>query len=104
MDTPSPSSNILERLGLQELPEETQITLLTKMTESVIKRIAVEVLERLPEGDRTALFALQEKGDLAQTESFLKARITDYDGMAQRIAQEFADEMRDTVAMLKKTT
>jgi len=104
MPPSSTQSNILERLGLQELPEEAQITLLTKMTESVIKRIAVEVLEHLHESDRETLFALQEKGDLAQTEQFLKSKIADYDGLADRVAREFTDEMRDTVALLKKTT
>ena len=100
---PSPTpSNIIERLGLQELPEETQIALLTKMTESVIKRIAVEVLEQLSEDDRVTLFALQEKGELEPVEKFLKERIPGYDGMADKVVREFTDEMRDTVAALKK--
>jgi len=97
----STPSNIVERLGLQELPEETQITLLTKMTESVIKRIAVGVLEQLSEGDRESLFTLQEKGDLEPVEKFLKERIPGYDGIADNAVREFTDEMRDTVATLK---
>jgi hypothetical protein len=76
---------------------------MTKMTESVIKRIAVEVLERLSEDDRTALYALREKGDPDETERFLKSKIADYDGLADRTVAAFADEMRDTVAMLKKS-
>ncbi|MFY9463059.1 MAG: DUF5663 domain-containing protein [Candidatus Sungiibacteriota bacterium] len=100
--SPSTQTNILERLGLQELPEEAQIALLTKMTESVIKRIAVEVLEQLSEDDRTTLFALQEKGELEPVEKFLKEKIPEYDSIADKVVQEFTDEMRDTVAALKK--
>lgn len=102
MNTTSSQSNILQRLGLQELPEEAQITLLTKMTESVIKRIAVEVLEQLSEEDRKTLFALQEKHELAPVEEFLKGKIPGYDGIADKVVREFTDEMRDTVTALKK--
>ena len=102
MPPSSTQSNIIEQLGLAELPEEAQISLLTKMTESVIKRIAVEVLEHLSEDDRGTLFALQEKGELAPVEKFLKEKISDYDGIADKVVRKLTDEMRDTVAMLKK--
>lgn len=101
MTTLTPS-DIITRLGLAELPEEMQMTILAKMTESVIKRIAVEVLEQLSEADRETLFALQVKGDIAETERFLRGKIAGYDRLADKVVGEFTAEMRDTVAALKK--
>ncbi len=98
----STSAHILERLGLQGLPEEVQVELLTKMTESVLKRIVAEVLELLSEDDRTRLFDLQEKGESDAIETFLKERIPNYDTLTETIVQEFIDEMQDSVAELKK--
>lgn len=97
------SQSIIDRLGLQDLPEETQITLLTKMTESVLKRIAVEALTRLSDADQETLLGFQDRSATPEeVEKFLKEKLPDYEKIQDEVVRAFAEEMRETVAMLKK--
>lgn len=101
MDTKTIQQNIIQGLGLQDLPEATQIKLLSQMTESVLKRITVRVLERLPEADRAEFDKLQTGGDVAKMDEFLKSKIPDYEQMVQNIIIEFKEEMKANIEMLK---
>lgn len=103
MATPA-QQDIIERLGLQDLPEATQLSLLMRMTETVIKKITVEVLERLSDEDREKIFDLQAKEDLEGVEKLLREKVPEYDEIAEKAAREFADDMQETVAMLKKSS
>lgn len=92
----------MQRLGLDSLSEDKQISLLTKMTESVIKRIIVAVLEQLSEEDRTVLMRIEEQGDVGEVERFLKEKVSDYNTLTERIVDEFADEMKETMTFLQE--
>lgn len=92
--------NILEELGLENLPEETQIKLLTKMTETVLKRITIKVLEQLSEPERDEFYQLQESGDTDKINDFLRAKIPDYDKMVLKEVKDFIAEMQDTISEL----
>lgn len=95
--------NIIEELGLQDLPPETQINLLTQMTESVLKRITVQVLERLSDTERDEFAKLQEAGDADQVDEFLKTKIPNYEQMLKDEVGNFKEEMKSTVDMLKRS-
>ncbi|OIO47586.1 MAG: hypothetical protein AUJ32_02785 [Parcubacteria group bacterium CG1_02_40_82] len=101
MDKDTIQQNIIQGLGLQDLPEETQIKLLTQMTESVLKRVTVQVLERLSEQEREEFAKLQETGDVAKVDEFLKSKIPDYDGMVEQVVAEFKEEMKSNIETLK---
>ena len=102
MATKKLQQTILEELELTDLPEETQIKLLTQMTESVLKRITIRVLERLPEQDRIDLEKLQADGDLEKVNEFLKDKIPNYEQMIQEIVSEFKEEMKTNIETLKQ--
>ncbi len=101
MDKDTLQQNIIQDLGLQDLPQETQIKLLTQMTESVLKRITVQVLERLSEQEREEFDKLQEAGDANKVNEFLMSKIPDYEDMVQKIVAEFKEEMKANVETLK---
>jgi len=101
MDKDTLQQNIIQDLGLQDLPQETQIKLLTQMTESVLKRITVQVLERLSEQEREEFAKLQETGDANKVNEFLKLKIPDYEDMVQKIVAEFKEEMKANIETLK---
>lgn len=57
MENATLPQNILEQLGLSDLPEQEKMELLAQMTELILKRTMVRVGERLdtlnlPEGER----------------------------------------------------
>lgn len=103
MDTKTLQQNILQELGLQDLPEATQIKLLTQMTESVLKRITVRVLEQLSEQDREEFDKLQASGDAEKVDQFLKAKIPNYEQMLKEVVAEFKEEMKANIETLKQT-
>lgn len=100
MTTKIIQKNILEELELNNLPEETQIKLLTKMTETVLKRITIKVLEQLSEPERDEFYRLQESGDIEKITDFLKAKIPGYDRMVLKEVKDFTKEMQDTMSEL----
>ena len=93
--------NIIKELGLEKLPEDLQIKLLTQMTESVLKRITIEVFEKLSEKEREEFEKLQSKGDVSQVDDFLKEKIPNYEEMVQEIIEDFKAEIKENIASLK---
>jgi len=71
------------------------------MTESVLKRITVEVLDKLSEEERKEFERIQEKGDIKEMDKFLKEKIVNYEEMVESIVAGFKEEMKETVANLK---
>jgi len=101
MDTNAIQQSIIQELGLEGLPEETQINLLTQMTESVLKRITIKVLERLSEADRQEFENVQASGDPDKVNQFLTAKIPDYEQMVSGVVAEFKEEMKANIETLK---
>lgn len=102
MDTQKIQQNIIEEFGLGGLPEEKQAELLTTMTESVLKRITIKILEQLSDEDRTEFDKLKETDDPDKIVEFLRAKISDYDKMVEGVVKEFKEEMKETMGELEK--
>jgi len=103
MATNTTKQNILHVLGLDALPKEQQMELLSQMTESVLKRMAIEVLQNLSEEDQKALLEMQgENPDIARIEEFIKSRVSNFEHLQEKVVREFTEEMKETVAMLKE--
>ena len=94
--------NIIKELGLEGLPEDKQIQLLTTMTESVLKRITIAVLERLSEEDKKEFDQVRETADPDKINEFLRKKIDNYDQMVEEIVKEFKTEMKTTIQDLQK--
>lgn len=103
MPTKSEQKNILEELGLDTLPQETQVKLLTRMTESILKRVTIKVLEKLSEPERDEFYGLQESGDTEKITEFLKSKIPNYDNMVLKEIKAFTKDMKEKVADLRET-
>tara|TARA_Y100000294_G_scaffold144193_1_gene139071 strand:+ start:377 stop:697 length:321 start_codon:yes stop_codon:yes gene_type:complete len=94
--------NIIKELGLEGLPEDKQIELLTTMTESVLKRITIKVLELLSEEDKKEFDQVRETNDPDKISEFLKDKIDNYDEMVEDVIKEFKEEMKSTMASLEE--
>jgi len=95
--------NLIQELGLDSLPEDKQIELLTTMTESVLKRITIQILERLSEEEKKEFDKVRESGEADKITKFLREKIKDYDEMAENTVKEFKEEMKNTVKDLEKS-
>jgi hypothetical protein len=86
---------LMEELGLSNLPLDKQNEILIKMTEVLLKRIFVETMERLSDVDRDAYEKMvDEKIDPEKIGEFLKEKVLNYDGMVQKIIVDFKEEMK----------
>lgn len=102
MDKKTIQQNLIQELGLGDLPEDKQVELLTTMTESVLKRITIQVLEQLSEEEKKEFDQVRESNDPDKITEFLREKIENYDEMAENTVKEFKEEMKDTIEDLEK--
>lgn len=89
---------LLEELGIAGLPEDQQNELLSKMTEAVLKRIVLEVLEKLSETDRVAYEKMIEDNvSPEEVEKFLQEKIPEYDKLVAKVVNEFKEDMKKEI-------
>ncbi len=67
------NENIIARLGLQKLPEEKRLRLLEKLTDIVLKRVTLRLMDSLPDSDVPTVNALADKPD--ELVAFLASKV-----------------------------
>lgn len=95
--------NLIKELGLEKLDKDTQENILTQMTESVLKRIAVSVLESLSEEDREEFIKLQSEGSSQRIEDFLNTKLDNYEKLVNDTVAEFKKEIKESIDNIKKS-
>ena len=95
-------NSILEEFDLKDLPEETQTKMVQLMTESLLKRITLRVLEELSEEDRAEFEKIKEQEDADRTEAFLREKIPNYDELIESVSSDFKEEMKGHISELKQ--
>jgi len=85
---------LIKDLGIDTLSQDKQSELIIKMTEVLLKRIFLETMEKLGEQGRDEYEKMsQGEVDPQQVETFFKEKINNYDGMVEKIVEEFKVEM-----------
>lgn len=84
--------------GFSRLPEEKQKILTGKMKEAVLKRIFLEIFEKLNQADGERLRGLIEnESSPAEMNAFFGSRIAGYEEMIKKIADGFLEEMKKEI-------
>jgi hypothetical protein len=92
---PVPTGDIFRELGLDTLPQKQKEALALKMTEALLKRINLIIMERLSEKDIESYEKLADNNVAPHViETFLKSKIPDYEVMVNSVIREFVDEMK----------
>ncbi|HRZ95374.1 MAG TPA: DUF5663 domain-containing protein [Candidatus Moranbacteria bacterium] len=88
-------SDFLDELGLAGVSQEKKEELLVKMTEVLLKRIFIEVMEKLPESDQNEYARIIEgEAEPDKVEAFLKERLPNYEEMVKNVIDDFKEEMK----------
>ena len=88
----------LEEMNIADLPEDQQNELIGKMTEAVLKRIMLEILEKLSAEDRVVYEKMiEENAAPEEMEKFLQEKISNYDKMVEKIVADFKEEMKKEI-------
>ena len=72
---------IIKELELGGFPADAQDEIITKLSENLLKKIAIEMLDKLPEDKRSEFESLVGSGDAGQVYAFLQANISDADAL-----------------------
>ncbi len=88
---------ILEELEINDLPEENKQQLNNRITESLIKRITVEVLERLSKEENIQFDEVVKKRDAEEVNSFLRSKIENYDNIIEKVCEELKQEIKSVL-------
>lgn len=94
--------NIIKELAIDQLPPEKQQAVLASMTEAVLKRITIKVLETLPDDAKKDFEKVCASKDADQVTQFLKDRVPDYEELISKEIVGFKKEMREIVEQLLK--
>lgn len=92
--------NIIKELAIDQLPPEKQQAVLASMTEAVLKRIIIKVLETLPADAKKEFEKVCASKDADQVTQFLKEKVPNYEQIALEEIANFKKEMRETVEKL----
>lgn len=89
---------LLEEMGIANLPENQQNELLSKMTEAVLKRILLEVLDKLNESDRVSYEKMIEnEASPEEMDKFLQEKVPEYEKLVGKVVSEFKEEMKKEI-------
>ena len=95
-------SKLLEEFGLKDFPEEAQTRVLEAMTESLLKRLTLRILEELSAEDREEFERVKEQEDAERTENFLREKIPNYDSIVEEVSSDFKEEMKANINEMKQ--
>jgi hypothetical protein len=73
MDQFELNENIINRLSLQKLPYEKRVKMLEQITDMIIKRVTLKLMENLPETDVAAANELVDKPE--ELVAFLSSKV-----------------------------
>ncbi len=94
-------NNLLKEFGIEELPEETQNKVIVAMTETLIKKLTLRILEELPEDDMEEFEKIQDSGDNEKVEQFLREKLLNYDALVEEVSVEFKKDIKGHIENLK---
>lgn len=94
MDPKILEKDIIELLGLQNLPEKEKTVLIAKMAETVLDRISLRILDELEEEDKKKFDELLKvKASPEKVDKFLASKIKNLDEIKMAEILRFKQEM-----------
>ena len=73
------NENIIARLGLQKLPEEKRIKILQQITDIILERVMLQLMENLPDREINEANTLVDKPE--ELIAFLSEKVEDFYGL-----------------------
>ena len=89
--------NILELLGLQELPEARKAAILLRMAGLVQDRVFGRIAEKIPEDQTGEFERLAESGDMVALRSFVEEYVGEVDSLIKEEVLKLQEELQEVV-------
>lgn len=88
------ADQIISELGVGDLPEEKQASILQQMGELWLKRISAATFERLGDEKADEYLAFAETHTPEEAADWIKKILPDYEAWVATLRKEFLDEMK----------
>jgi hypothetical protein len=92
--------DILKELGIDQLAPQRQEELLVAMTEVLLKRLTLRILEKLSDSQRKEFDIVCSDGNPEIIQAFFTQNVPGYEKMIQEEINSFKQEMKETVDAL----
>jgi succinate dehydrogenase flavin-adding protein (antitoxin of CptAB toxin-antitoxin module) len=92
--------SLLKELELDKLPPEKQEQILTTMTELLLKRITLLLLEKLSDKQRDEYDQVLATSDPKKINNFFATNLPNYEALMIKEIEDFKEEMKKTVKKL----
>lgn len=88
--------DIMQYLGLNKLSQDKQDEILAKIGEIILKKIFIETVDKLKEGDREEFEKMLKDGsDADKIEKFLNTKIENYDIIIGKIVEDIKNDIKN---------
>lgn len=91
MDQTNIETSVAKALNIEDLPQESQNEIIQKMSEIVLERVMIEILDTLPEEQKESFKVLVESSDHQKIGDFIKANVPDINSLVETVVN---DEVR----------
>ena len=95
------TQDLFKELGLEDLPVERQAAILSLMTEVLLKKLTLEIGQKLSEDEFVEFGKLRETNDPEKIHLFLQAKIPGYDELVAKTAAEFKENIKADISSLQ---
>lgn len=92
--------NILVELGLQEMPEDRKLDLLSRMSDLIQKRVLLRVIKSLSVQEKEEFDKLLGKGNEQEIYRYLIAKVTNIEQITDEEVIKFKEEVIEQVKNL----
>ena len=93
---PSARAVAVKELGIEDLPQDMQDSLLASIGENIMRGVAIAALEKLSPEDQELFGTIAEEGDERKTLEFLSSKIPDFNTF---VAEETKKVIMEVKAM-----
>ena len=88
------AQTLMDELGISNFPEDKQEELIIKMTEVILKRMFVEIMDKLNPEEQDAYGKMLDNGAMPEeVENFVKDKIPDYDKIMDKVIADFKQDL-----------
>lgn len=90
--------NILEVLGLDELPEARKAAILLRMAGLVQDRVLERIVEKIPKDQESEFERLADSGDVQLLRNFVEGYTGDVESLIKEEAVKLQEELQEVVS------
>lgn len=92
------NGSLIEDLGLAGFPKDVQDEMLSRISENILKRVTIAIMNAISPSARPEFDAISQAGDSDRMRAFLNAQIPDLDSFVKEEVRKGVAEFKELAA------